>query len=59
MGAEFPIKIKREARRPGDPASLISKNEKAKKILNWHPGYPELEKILRDAWHWHLLRFQD
>jgi len=36
-------------RRPGDPAILIAKNEKAKKILNWQPKY-DLYKIINSAW---------
>ena len=36
----------------GDPAVLIVKNEKAKKILNWQPKY-DLYKIINSAWNWH------
>lgn len=39
-------------RRSGDPAILIAKNEKAKKILNWQPKY-DLYKIIKSAWDRH------
>jgi len=39
-------------KRTGDPAILMAKNEKAKKILNWQPKY-DLYKIINNAWNWH------
>lgn len=44
------------SRRPGDPAVLIASSNKSKKILNWEPQYPQLEKIISDAWNWHKNR---
>lgn len=41
-------------RRPGDPAALVASSEKAKKTLNWLPKYQDLEKIISDAWNWHI-----
>ncbi|PNR96641.1 UDP-glucose 4-epimerase [Petrotoga sp. 9PWA.NaAc.5.4] len=41
-------------RRPGDPAVLVASSEKAKKTLNWLPKYQDLEKIISDAWNWHI-----
>jgi UDP-glucose 4-epimerase len=43
-------------RRIGDPPVLVGSAEKAKRILNWHPQYPELEKIILHAWQWHKKR---
>jgi UDP-glucose 4-epimerase len=40
-------------RRPGDPPVLTSDATKAKNELGWKPQYPELEKIIATAWHWH------
>lgn len=40
-------------RRPGDPPILVGSAEKAKKVLGWHPQYPELKDILTHAWNWH------
>ena len=39
-------------RRPGDPASLIASNKKAKELLGWEPKY-NLEKIMETAWKFH------
>ncbi len=43
-------------RRPGDPPILVGSAEKAKKVLGWHPQYPELKDILTHAWNWHQKR---
>ncbi|UKP00198.1 UDP-glucose 4-epimerase GalE [Nostoc sp. UHCC 0870] len=43
-------------RRPGDPPSLIGSGEKARKILGWHPQYPDIQDIVTHAWQWHLKR---
>jgi UDP-arabinose 4-epimerase len=39
-------------RRPGDPPILIGSALKAIEILKWKPKYPDLEKIVADAWAW-------
>jgi len=41
------------ARRPGDPATLIADNKKAREVLGWKPEY-DLKRILETAWKWHL-----
>lgn len=46
------IKYKVVGRRPGDPASLVASNEKAKKLLGWEPQN-DITAIIRDAWKWH------
>lgn len=43
-------------RRPGDPPSLIGSGEKARKILNWQPQYPDIKNIVTHAWQWHQKR---
>lgn len=45
------IKIKIEARRPGDPAKLIAKSKKAFSILNWKPKRT-LENSIKSAYNW-------
>jgi len=40
-------------RREGDPAKLVAKVEKIKKVLGWQPKYSDLETIIRSAWNWH------
>ena len=51
-GHEIPAEI--VDRRPGDPAVLIASSEKAKKVLKWENKFNSLEKIIEDAWRWHL-----
>src|SRR5690625_107036 len=41
-------------RRSGDPSVLIASSEKAKGILGWHPKRTDIEKIIQDAWNWHV-----
>ncbi|MCZ6599052.1 MAG: UDP-glucose 4-epimerase GalE [Planctomycetota bacterium] len=38
------------ARRPGDPAQLVSGGTRAKEILGWEPARANLADILGDAW---------
>lgn len=38
-------------RRPGDPPQLIANAEKAKNELRWKPLYPEIKKMVEDAWN--------
>jgi UDP-glucose 4-epimerase len=40
-------------RRSGDPPVLVASSSKAKKCLDWHPAYTDLEEIIRTAWNWH------
>jgi UDP-glucose-4-epimerase GalE len=40
-------------RRPGDPAVLYAKAEKARVELGWAPRFPDLDLIVGDAWKWH------
>jgi UDP-glucose 4-epimerase len=39
-------------RRPGDPAELVAKADKIRDVLEWNPGYDNLETIIEDAWRW-------
>lgn len=43
-------------RRAGDAPILVGSSDKARKILGWNPQYPDLEKIVKDAWQWHQQR---
>jgi len=49
-GRDF--KVIETERRPGDPALLVAKSEKAKKILGWKAEY-SIEEIIKTAWNWH------
>ncbi|HXH75519.1 MAG TPA: UDP-glucose 4-epimerase GalE [Bacteriovoracaceae bacterium] len=48
-----PIKVKEEARRPGDPAILVASSQKLRNELKWEPLYPSIETIVQHAWRWH------
>ncbi|MTJ10632.1 UDP-glucose 4-epimerase GalE [Anabaena sp. UHCC 0204] len=50
------IPVKECDRRPGDPPALIGTSEKARKILNWQPQYPDIKDIVSHAWQWHQTR---
>jgi UDP-glucose 4-epimerase len=47
------LKVKEEARRPGDPAILVASSQKIREELGWERLYPHLETIVADAWNWH------
>ena len=44
------VKVVEEARREGDPATLIASSERAQKELGWKPRRPNLDDIVADAW---------
>ncbi|MEO5971121.1 MAG: UDP-glucose 4-epimerase GalE [Bdellovibrionia bacterium] len=48
-----PITVLEQARRPGDPATLIASSAKIREELGWKRRFPELEKIVLHAWNWH------
>ena len=48
-----PIPAKEEARRAGDPSTLIASSGRAKEILGWDPKYDDLDTIIDTAWQWH------
>ena len=48
------IRVKVEARRPGDASYLVANAEKAETILDWKPRYLEIEETIESAWKWHL-----
>ncbi len=41
------------ARRPGDPARLVSGSALAERVLGWRPARSDLATIVADAWAWH------
>jgi UDP-glucose 4-epimerase len=53
-----PIAINIEPRRAGDPSHLVANAQKARALLGWKPGYPDLASILRTDWEWRK-RYQD
>ena len=48
-----PIPSSIEARRPGDPATLVASSDKAARVLGWQPRYTDLGEIIATAYRWH------
>lgn len=46
-----PIPHSFEARRPGDPATLVATSEKAKNVLNWQAVHSDLDNIVQTTWN--------
>ena len=49
------FKVIEMERRPGDPAYLIAKSDKARNKLGWKIEF-NLDEIVRTAWEWHQIR---
>jgi UDP-glucose 4-epimerase len=49
-GVDFPAD--EAPRRPGDPAMLVAKADRARSVLGWTPRYDDLKTIVADAWRW-------
>ncbi|WP_243374213.1 UDP-glucose 4-epimerase GalE [Geotalea sp. SG265] len=47
-----PFKAVESSRRPGDPASLVARADRARSILQWTPRHDDLTTIVADAWRW-------
>ena len=50
-GAE--IKVRVQARRPGDPSHLVADASRARSVLGWQPQHADLKAIVNSAWQWH------
>jgi UDP-glucose 4-epimerase len=46
------IDVEQTARRPGDPAMLVADPSFVHRILDWKPGYSDLEAMVVTAWDW-------
>ena len=46
------VAIHSAPRRPGDPASLVASNERARAELGWQPRRSGLGRVIADAWQW-------
>jgi UDP-glucose 4-epimerase len=49
-GVDFPVEY--APRRPGDPASIVASNVRARDILGWRPEHDNLDEIVRQALDW-------
>ena len=47
-----PIRYRVQARRAGDPATLVGECGKAFTLLGWKPRHARLEEIIATAWSW-------
>ncbi len=47
------VEIRMGPPRPGDPATLVASNERARAALGWSPMRSSLETMVADAWAWH------
>jgi UDP-glucose 4-epimerase len=50
LGAPVPHSV--GARRAGDPPSLLADISRARDVLGWTPGTPDLDQIVGDAVRW-------
>jgi UDP-glucose 4-epimerase len=48
------IRIRKEARRAGDPARLVAEAARARRVLGWSPKMSDLSSIIGSAWEWKL-----
>jgi UDP-glucose 4-epimerase len=49
-GVDFAVEF--GPRRPGDPASIVASNARARAALGWTPEHDNLEEIVRQALDW-------
>lgn len=45
-----PIPTTAEARRAGDPATLVASNDCARRLLDWTPRRSTIDEVVHDAW---------
>jgi UDP-arabinose 4-epimerase len=48
------LKVRRAARREGDPARLVADARLAREQLGWQPKYRDLDSIVDTAWKWYV-----
>ena len=46
------LSIREEARRPGDPPTLVASAERARRVLDWTPRFDDLDVIVRSSLDW-------
>jgi UDP-glucose 4-epimerase len=51
-GYGSPIAIREEARRAGDPPSLVAASDRIREVLGWQARHDDLEAIVRSALDW-------
>jgi UDP-glucose 4-epimerase len=48
------INYEMQPMRPGDPPELVASADRARAVLGWRPGYPDVDQIIESAWNWYL-----
>ena len=46
------IQYQQDDRRAGDPPELVADASRAMSVLDWRPGYPDIEDSIQHAWNW-------
>jgi UDP-glucose 4-epimerase len=49
---EAPLKIVESPRRAGDPATLVARADRVRRVLGWKPRFDDLEVIVRTQLEW-------
>lgn len=49
-GRDFPVTY--ADRRPGDPARLVARADRAREELGWNPRYADVKSCVAHAWNW-------
>ena len=49
-GVDFPVVV--SGRRAGDPAAIVAKADRARRVLGWKPARDDLDEIVRQALDW-------
>jgi UDP-glucose 4-epimerase len=49
-GVDFPVVV--SARRAGDPAAIVAKADRARRVLGWKPSRDNLDEIVHQALDW-------
>ena len=49
-GVDFPVVV--SGRRPGDPAAIVARADRARRVLGWKPTRDNLNDIVRQALDW-------
>jgi UDP-glucose 4-epimerase len=50
--AGSPLNVREEARRPGDPPTLVALADRVRSELGWRPKLDDLDTIVRHSLHW-------
>lgn len=49
-GVDF--RVVEEGRRAGDPAALVARADRIRRLTGWQPSHDDLRGIVADAWRW-------